>query len=151
MKKLYTVSRNKPEPTVAVIMLIAKFRLKLKKLGKTTRPFRYESESCSVVSDSLQPQGLCTPWNSPGQNTGQIAFPSPGDFPNPGIEPRSSVLQVVSLPVEPQGMPKNTGVGTEEDYPFSSRSSKPRNWTRVSCVAGRFFTNWAIREAQAFM
>ena len=31
-------------------------------------------------------------------------------------------------------------------YPFSSRSSQPRNWTRVSCIAGGFFTNWAIRE-----
>ena len=29
-----------------------------------------ESESCSVVSDSLRPHGLCSPWNSPGQNTG---------------------------------------------------------------------------------
>ena len=32
-------------------------------------------------------------------------------------------------------------------YPFSSRSSRPRNLTGVSCIAGRFFTNWAIREA----
>ena len=32
-------------------------------------------------------------------------------------------------------------------YPFSSRSSQPRNRTRVSYIAGRFFTNWAIREA----
>ena len=32
-------------------------------------------------------------------------------------------------------------------YPFSSRSSHPRNQTRVCCIAGRFFTNWAIREA----
>ena len=32
-------------------------------------------------------------------------------------------------------------------YPFSSRSSQPRNWTRVSCIAGRFFTNWTIRES----
>ena len=32
-------------------------------------------------------------------------------------------------------------------YPFSSRSSWPRNWTRVSCIAGRFITNWATREA----
>ena len=31
-------------------------------------------------------------------------------------------------------------------YPFSSGSSWPRNWTRVSCTAGGFFTNWAIRE-----
>ena len=29
-----------------------------------------ESESCSVVSDSLWPHGLYSPWNSPGQNTG---------------------------------------------------------------------------------
>ena len=29
-----------------------------------------ESESCSVVSDSLRPHGLYSPWKSPGQNTG---------------------------------------------------------------------------------
>ena len=29
-----------------------------------------ESESCSVVSDSLQPHGLYSPWHSPGKNTG---------------------------------------------------------------------------------
>ena len=28
-------------------------------------------------------------------------FPSPGDLPNPGIEPRSPALQVDSLPAEP--------------------------------------------------
>ena len=32
-------------------------------------------------------------------------------------------------------------------YPFSSGSSRPRNWTGVSCIVGRFFTNWAMREA----
>ena len=32
-------------------------------------------------------------------------------------------------------------------YPFSSGSSWPRNQTRVSRIAGGFFTNWAIREA----
>ena len=32
--------------------------------------FMIESESHSVVSDSLQPHGLYSPWNSPGQNTG---------------------------------------------------------------------------------
>ncbi|CAN0485584.1 unnamed protein product, partial [Rangifer tarandus platyrhynchus] len=37
-------------------------------------------------------------------------FPSPGDLPNPGIEPRSPILQVDSLPAGPQGKPKNTGV-----------------------------------------
>ena len=31
-----------------------------------------------------------------------VAFPSPGDLPNPGIEPRAPALQVDSLPAEPQ-------------------------------------------------
>ena len=35
--------------------------------------------------------------------------PLPGHIPNPGIEPRSSTLQVDSLPAEPQGKPNNTG------------------------------------------
>ena len=33
-----------------------------------------ESESHSVLSDSLQPHGLYSPWNSPGQNTGAFPF-----------------------------------------------------------------------------
>ena len=32
-------------------------------------------------------------------------------------------------------------------FPFSRGSSQPRDWTQVSCIAGRFFTNWAISEA----
>ena len=39
-------------------------------------------------------------------------FPSLGDPPNPGIEPRSPTLQVGSLPAEPPGKPKNIGVGS---------------------------------------
>ena len=31
--------------------------------------------------------------------------------------------------------------------PFSRGSSWPRNQTRVSCIAGKFFTSWAVREA----
>ena len=62
-------------------------------------------ESCSVVSGSLQPHGLYSPWNSPGQTTG-----------------------VSSLS-------------------FSGGSSQPRNQIGVSCIAGRFFTNWATRKA----
>ena len=30
---------------------------------------------------------------------------------------------------------------------FSRGSSWPRNQTQISCIAGRFFTNWAMREA----
>ena len=31
--------------------------------------------------------------------------------------------------------------------PFCKGSSQPRDWTWVSCIAGRFFTVWATREA----
>ena len=41
-----------------------------------------------------------------------VTFPSPEDLPNPGIEPRSPALEADSLPAEPQGKPKNTGVGS---------------------------------------
>ena len=44
MKKLYTVSKTTPGADCGSDheLLIAKFRLKLKKVGKTTRPLRYE-------------------------------------------------------------------------------------------------------------
>ena len=58
------------------------------------------------------PMVYYSPWNSPCQNTGVGSLsPSPGDVPNPGIEPRSPALQVDSLPAEPQGKPNNSGVG----------------------------------------
>ena len=34
-----------------------------------------------------------------------LPFPSPGDLPNPGIEPRSPALQVDTLPSEPPEKP----------------------------------------------
>ena len=44
MEKLYTVSKNKTGADCGSDhkLLIAKFRLKLKTVGKTTRPFRYD-------------------------------------------------------------------------------------------------------------
>ena len=63
-----------------------------------------QSESCSVVSNYLQPHGLYSPWNSLGQHT---------------------------------------GVGS---LSFLQGSSLPKNQTGVSCIAGGFFTNRAIRE-----
>ena len=38
-----------------------------------------------------------------------LPFPSPGDLPDPRMEPRSLALQADSLPAEPQGKP-NTGL-----------------------------------------
>ena len=37
-----------------------------------------------------------------------VPFPSPGDLPDPGIEPRSPVLQADALPSEPPGKPKRS-------------------------------------------
>ena len=44
MEKLYTVSKNKTGADCGSDheLLIAKFSLKLKQVGKTTRPFRYD-------------------------------------------------------------------------------------------------------------
>ena len=44
MENLYTVSKKNRGADCASDheLLIAKFRLKLKKVGKTTRPFRYD-------------------------------------------------------------------------------------------------------------
>ena len=59
------------------------------------------SESCSLVSDSLWPRGLYSPWNSPGQNTGvgncsllQGIFPTQGS--NPGLPHRRWILYQLS-------------------------------------------------------
>ena len=42
------------------------------------------SESCSVMSDSLRPHGLYSPWTSPGQNTGLGSLSLlQGNLPNP--------------------------------------------------------------------
>ena len=43
-EKLYTASKTRPGADRGSYqeLLIAKFRLKLKKVGKTTRPFRYD-------------------------------------------------------------------------------------------------------------
>ena len=62
--------------------------------------------------DSLQPYGLYNPWNSLGQNSGVGSLSLlQGIFPTQGSNP-SPTLQVGSLPAEPQGKPKNTGVGS---------------------------------------
>ena len=57
---------------------------------------------CSLPGSSVHgiPQARTLEW---------VAFPPPGDLPDPGIEPVSPELQVDSLPTEPPGKPQ---VGT---------------------------------------
>ena len=85
-----------------------------------------------------------SPWNSPGQNTGvgnlsllQGIFPTQGM--NAGLLHCTWNLYQLSH----RGSPR---ILEWVAYPFSSRSSQPRNQTGVSCIVGRFFTNWASRE-----
>ena len=86
----------------------------------------------------------CSPWNSQARILEWVAFPFSRESPNPGIKPRSPALKVDFLPAEPQGSPR---ILEWVPYPFSSGSSWPRNWSGVSCTAGGFFTNLAIKEA----
>ena len=58
-----------------------------------------ESESCPVVSNSLWPHGLNSPWNAPGQNTGVDSC----SLLRGSSQPRDrTTLQTDSLPAEPQ-------------------------------------------------
>ena len=60
-----------------------------------------ESESCSVVSDSLQTHGLYTGHEILHVRILEwVAFPFSRVLPNPGIEPESPALQEDSLPTE---------------------------------------------------
>ena len=99
----------------------------------------YSSESCSVMSDSFRPHGPYSPWNSPGQNTGvgslsllQGIFPTQGS--NLGLLPCRRILYQLSH----KGSPRILEWGA---YPFSKGFSRPRNGTRVSCIAGGFFAS----------
>ena len=105
-----------------------------------------ESESCSVVSKSLRSHGLYSPWNSSGQNTGvgSLSFLQ-GIFPTQGSNPGLSHCRQILYQLSHKGSPR---ILEWVAYPFSSEPSWPRNGTGVSCIAGGFFTNWAIREAQ---
>ena len=68
-----------------------------------------ESESHSVMSDSLRPHGLYSLWNSLGQNTGvgslsllQGIFPTQG--PNPGILHHKQIPYQLSHQGSPEGL-----------------------------------------------
>ena len=65
---------------------------------------------------------------------------SPTQGSNPGLPHCGWILYQLSH----QGSPR---ILEWVAYPFSRGSSQPRNWTRVSCIPGGFFTSWAMREA----
>ena len=71
---------------------------------------KLESESCSVVSDSLQ---LYSPWNSSGQNTGVGSLSLlQGIFPTQGSNSGLLHCRRIVYQLSHKGSPKNTGVGS---------------------------------------
>ena len=114
-------------------------------LKKKILPKWTESGCCSVMSNSLWSHGLYSTWNSPGQNTevGSLSLLQ-GIFPTQGSNPGLPHCRQILYQLSHRGSPR---ILEWAAYPFSTESSRPRNQTGVSCIAGRFFTNWAIREA----
>ena len=91
------------------------------------------------------PPGSSFHGDSPGMNTGvgchfllQGIFPTQGS--NPGFLHCRRILYHLSYQESPR-------ILEWVAYPFSRGSSQPRNQTGVSCIAGRFFTSRATREA----
>ena len=65
-----------------------------------------------------------------------LPWSPPGDLPNPGIEPRSSTLQVYSLPSEPPGKPINYMIlhklNTEENSSYWRKNKAKQNEKHVN-------------------
>ena len=106
--------------------------------------------SCSGVYDSLQPHGLwlarllCPQGFSRQEYCSGLPCPPPGDLPVPGIEPGSPAQQADSLPSEPPGKPKNTGVSCLSLFQriFPTQES---NWGLRHCR--RILTMRSLRAA----
>ena len=117
---------------------MGKTRDLFKKIGDTKGTFHIsQSESHSVMSDSLQPHGLYSPWNSPSQNTvmGSLSLLQ-RIFPTQELNPGFLHCRRILYQLSHKGSPR---ILEWVAYPFS-RFSQTRNQTRVSCIAGRFFT-----------
>ena len=66
--------------------------------------FESESESCSVVSDSLWPCGVYSFWNSPGKNTGVVSLSLlQGIFLTQGLNPGLLCCRWVPYQLSHQG------------------------------------------------
>ena len=103
-----------------------------------------ESESHSVVSGSLQPPWTIQFMKFSRQNTGVGSLSLlQGIFPTQGSNPGLLHCRWILYQLSHKGSPR---ILEWVAYHFSSRSSLPRNQTRVSCIAGGFFTSWATRE-----
>ena len=89
-----------------------------------------------------------------------LPFPSPGDLPNPGTDPKSPEMQAYSLPSEPPGKPSDDGfsqlymwlifflVGKGREacrIVVPGPRIEPRPWT----VEARSPNHWTARKSPA--
>ena len=72
-----------------------------------------------------------------------------GIFPTQGSNPSLPHCRQVLYRLSHQGSPSQLLKWVA--YPFSRGPSQPRIRTRISCIAGRFFTSWATREVLMFI
>ena len=109
---------------------------------------------CLVIQSRLtlcdpmdsRPPGSCVHGESLSKNTGGLPCPPPGDLLNPVSNPGLPHCRRILYHLSHQGSPWILEWVT---YPFSRGSSLSRNWTGISCIAGKFFTSWATRKAQS--
>ena len=97
---------------------------------------------------NCSPPGTSVHGESPGKNIGvgchgllHVIFPTQGL--NPGLPYCRWILYHLRQQASPRIL---EWVAYPFSYPFSMWTSWPRNQTGISCIAGRFFTNWATRE-----
>ena len=101
-----------------------------------------ESESRSCVSNSLWPNGLYTPWNSPGQNTGMGSLSLLQHIvPPQGLSTGLLHWRLILCQLSHKGSPRMLKWAA---YPFPVETSQHRNRTRVSYIAKGLFPNWVI-------
>ena len=104
------------------------------------------AQSCPTLCDPVDcsPPGSSVHGDSPAKNTGLGCHALlQGIFPTQGLNPDLLQCRQILYWLSHQG---SSRILEWVAYPFSKGSSPPRNWTRVSCIAGRFFTSWATRE-----
>ena len=122
----------------------------------------YAGQERKKESEVVQSFRLCaTPWTAAYQSPSPmgfsrqeywsgLSFPSPGDLPNPGIEPGSPTLQAETLPSEPQGSPNagqeatvRAGHGTKDC--FQIRKGVHQGYILSPCLFN-LYTEYIMRN-----
>ena len=117
----------------------------------------YGCEVCKSRSHEKSCPTLCNPMDcslsgssvhgdSPGMNTRVGCFALQGIFPTQGLNLGFPHCRRIISHLSHQGNPR---ILEWVAYLFSRGSSWPRNPTRVSCIAGGFFTSRATRQASS--